>query len=69
MTTLTKAIADLEDQKKRIDAALRVLRELNSNGALSASGGHNLTPEGRRRIAEAQKRRWARARTAKKSSS
>ncbi|HXE31466.1 MAG TPA: hypothetical protein VN515_06670 [Terriglobales bacterium] len=67
MSNLNKAIQDLEEQKKRIDNALRILRELNSGRAVSAPGiGRNISPEGRRRIAEAQKRRWAKVRAAKK---
>lgn len=65
MTTISKAIHDLEEQKKRIDSALRILRELSQNGAASP-GGRNISVEGRRRIAEAQKRRWARVRAAAK---
>lgn len=64
MSTLNKAIQDLEEQKRRIDSALKILRELSHNRA----GGsvRNISVEGRRRIAEAQKRRWARVRAAKK---
>lgn len=66
MSTLSKAIEDLEEQKRRIDSALRILRELNQNGHSSGgSGTRNLSAEGRKRIAEAQKRRWARVRAQK----
>ena len=64
MSTLTRAIQDLEDQKRRIDSALKILRDLSLTGRAN-SGGRNISPEGRRRIAEAQKRRWARVRAAK----
>ncbi len=64
MSTLTRAIHDLEEQKRRIDSALKILRDLSLNGKSSA-GGRNISPEGRRRIAEAQKRRWAKVRAAK----
>ncbi|HVB39273.1 MAG TPA: hypothetical protein VNE83_00085 [Terriglobales bacterium] len=66
MSTLSKAIDDLEEQKRRIDSALRILRELNQNGHSTASSTRNLSVEGRQRIAEAQKRRWARVRAQKK---
>ncbi|MGH9413783.1 MAG: hypothetical protein ACRD0Y_08575 [Terriglobales bacterium] len=67
MSTISKAIQDLEDQKRRIDSAIRILRELDHNGVASGlAGTHRLSPEGRRKIAEAQKRRWARERVAKK---
>jgi hypothetical protein len=69
MSTLSKAIDDLEEQKRRIDSALRILRELNQNGhSASGNGGggtRNLSAEGRKRIAEAQKRRWAKVRAQK----
>jgi hypothetical protein len=64
MSTLTGAIKDLEEQKRRIDSALKILRDLSLNGR-GGSGGRNISAEGRRRIAEAQKRRWARVRAAK----
>ncbi len=64
MSTLTRAIQDLEEQKRRIESALKTLRDLSLNGRSNA-GGRNISPEGRRRIAEAQKRRWARVRAAK----
>lgn len=64
MSTLSKAIQDLEEQKRRIDSALKILRELNHNRAGATI--RNISPEGRRRIAEAQKRRWARVRASKK---
>lgn len=63
MTAIGKAIRDLEDQKQRIDAALKILRGLSLNGDTAV---RNISPEGRKRIAEAQKRRWARERGAKK---
>ncbi|HVA64636.1 MAG TPA: hypothetical protein VNF74_12995 [Terriglobales bacterium] len=66
MSTLSKAIQDLEEQKRRIDSALRILRELNHTGRSGGPSTRNISPEGRRRIAEAQKRRWARVRAAKK---
>jgi len=62
MSTLSKAIQDLEDQKKRIDSALKILRDLSGTGHVG--GSRNISPEGRKRIADAQKRRWARVRAA-----
>jgi hypothetical protein len=64
MSNLSNAIKDLEEQKRRIDAALKILRDLNHNGHSAGSGIRNLSAEGRRRIAEAQRRRWAKARAA-----
>ncbi len=66
--TLSKTIQDLEEQKKRIDSALRVLRGLNqSDGRSAPRRTRAISEAGRKRIAEAQKRRWAKIR-AKKSS-
>jgi hypothetical protein len=64
MSNLNNAIKDLEEQKRRIDAALKILRDLNHNGHSAGSGTRNLSAEGRRRIAEAQRRRWAKVRAA-----
>lgn len=66
MSTISKAIQDLEEQKRRIDSALRILRELDSNGRSTLTSTRNITAEGRKRIAEAQRRRWARVRAQKK---
>ncbi|HEY7855779.1 MAG TPA: hypothetical protein VIC32_04995 [Terriglobales bacterium] len=83
MSTISKAIEDLEEQRTRIEAALRVLRSLSGggsprgrkpkymSGALAADSGapekkkRKISAAGRRRIAEAQKRRWAKVRAAK----
>ncbi|MGH9467579.1 MAG: hypothetical protein ACRD1Y_09505 [Terriglobales bacterium] len=66
MSTLSIAIRDLEQQKRRIEDALKILRHLDQKGGAAAGKGRKLSAEGRRRIAEAQKRRWAKARAAKK---
>lgn len=69
-------IASLENQKSAIERALSALRDIESPGSLSAPaqkqtparvaskkrGG--ITPEGRKRLAAAMKRRWAVKRTA-----
>ncbi len=65
MSTISKAIQDLEDQKRRIESALKILRGLDHAGRTGASGVRNISAEGRKRIAEAQKRRWAKVRAAK----
>lgn len=71
MSTITKAIQDLEEQKKRIESALKILRDLDhSTGRSTASTSvRNISAEGRKRIAEAQKRRWAKVRAARSGSS
>ena len=71
MSTITKAIQDLEEQKKRIESALKILRDLDhSTGrTTSPSSVRNISAEGRKRIAEAQKRRWAKVRAARSGAS
>jgi hypothetical protein len=64
-----KAIRELESERERIDAALRVLRSIGGGGAAS-SGSYtprkrNISEAGRKRIAEAQRRRWAKVRAGK----
>lgn len=71
MSTITKAIQDLEEQKKRIDSALKILRDLDhspSRGGSASTSVRNISAEGRKRIAEAQKRRWAKVRAARSGS-
>ncbi len=67
MSTISKAIRDLEEQRRRIDSALKVLRGLDHGG--SGGGIRNISQEGRNRIAEAQRRRWAKVRAAKAAAS
>ena len=71
MSTITKAIQDLEEQKKRIESALKILRDLDHSAGrtTSAASVRNISAEGRKRIAEAQKRRWAKVRAARGGSS
>ncbi|MGH9536236.1 MAG: hypothetical protein ACRD2E_15410 [Terriglobales bacterium] len=67
MSTISKAIRDLEEQRRRIESALKVLRGLDHSG--NSAGIRNISQEGRNRIAEAQRRRWAKVRAAKAQSS
>lgn len=73
MNELDHIIAQLEQQAEAIDRALSALRHLGgshrsretpaqSQAAVSKRG---ITPAGRRRIAEALRRRWAQKRAAK----
>ena len=75
-TGLESIIAQLERQKSAVGRALEALRNIEgtvdadslsaadkrANAPAKRKGG--LTPEGRRRLAEAMKRRWAVKRTA-----
>jgi len=62
-------ISQLETQRSAIDRALEALREVAGKSPLATMPSSNgrrrkrhLSPEGRRRIIEATKRRWAAAR-------
>jgi len=66
MSEIQKAIKELEGQRAKIDAAIRVLRSFTGGKAGAGSGSRTMTPEGRKRIIEAQKKRWAKVRAAKK---
>jgi hypothetical protein len=73
---LNDIIASLEEQKSAIERALSALKEIEGNGVQSSEesapaprklrgkrkGG--ISTEGRKRLAEAMKRRWAVKRTA-----
>ncbi len=66
-----KAIRELEAEKERIDAALRVLRSIGGGRGASAGVGppprkRNRSHPGRNRIPDAPRRRWAKVRAAKK---
>jgi hypothetical protein len=73
---LNDIIARLEEQKSAIERALSALRQIEGSGVQSreekplaprkvwAKRKRGITPEGRKRLAEAMKRRWAVKRTA-----
>jgi hypothetical protein len=73
---LSDIIAKLEQQKRAIERALSALREIEGTGVQSseetppaprkvrAKRKRRISPEGRKRLAEAMKRRWAVKRTA-----
>ena len=76
MTDIARIIQDLEQQRKLIERALSALRELNGGTATastpaSTSGDaprkRRLSAAGRKRIAEATRRRWANKRAAEAS--
>jgi hypothetical protein len=67
---IKEIIDSLERQKSAIENALSALREIQENGSVSAPSSPSrgraaakrkggMTPEGRKRLAEAMKRRWA----------
>jgi hypothetical protein len=64
VTDLRRIIEELEQQKNAIEAALKALRGLGttSTAPLNAAGAprrRRMSAEGRRRIAEATRKRWA----------
>lgn len=73
---LNDVIARLEEQKSSIERALSALREIEGSEVqrreentpaprkVRAKRKRLITPEGRKRLAEAMKRRWAVKRTA-----
>jgi hypothetical protein len=60
MNAITNAIKELVGRRGKIDAALRALHDLDTSKAVGTRAGvRNISAEGRKRIAEAQKQRWA----------
>ena len=72
MTALSKIIGALEEQRNALDRALAALRKMGTSAAQdrgaakpaqkhpTASKKHShMSEEGRRRVAEAQRKRWA----------
>ena len=70
MTDIGKIIAQLEHERAAIERALTALREIGggktptTNGRKGRRRRGRLSPEGRRKIAEAARRRWAQKRAA-----
>ena len=63
MSNLDTVVKELQQERDRIDNAIEVLTSLNS-GAPKASPKRTMSAAARRRIAAAQKARWARQRSA-----
>jgi hypothetical protein len=72
MNGIDNIIAQLEGQKAAVERALEALRDFDQTGSISPAKSTSkaparkgrMTPEGRRRLALAMKRRWAAKRTA-----
>ena len=70
MNDVESVISKLEKQRSAIDRAISALREITGTPAIgpdvaeSKTKKRHLSPEGRKRIIEATKRRWAAKRTA-----
>ena len=79
MNNIENVIKQLERQKAAIDKAITALREVGDvtvqqssatkGTATQASRKRRISSEGRKRIAEAMRRRWATKRAAEKASS
>ncbi len=65
VSQLKKERTNLEGELKHVDAALSVLGRLNG-GSYSAKPRRTLSASARRKIAAAQRARWAKVRAAKK---
>jgi hypothetical protein len=71
MNGIDNIIAQLEQQKAAVERALETLRDFDQTGSVTpakatskaAARKGGMTPEGRRRLALAMKRRWAAKRT------
>ena len=55
---LSEMVRELKAERSRLDAAINALEAVSINGARRSKRG-NISLAGRRRIAEAQKKRWA----------
>ena len=77
MNDIANIISQLEHQKAAIERAVSALREIDGPSQIGASTApkapgkasqkRHVSPEGRKRIAEALRRRWAAKRAAKAS--
>jgi hypothetical protein len=64
-------VQELKDDRDRLERAIRILEtgSTSGNGKLASASGkrsHGITAEGRRRLSEMMKKRWAARRRAKK---
>jgi hypothetical protein len=63
------AIHELERDVKRVQDVIKLLKKIRAERALSGSGNSSkprrLSPQARRRISQAAKKRWAAARASK----
>jgi hypothetical protein len=66
MKALERIIRELKQERERIDAALRALATLSSHFGRRTGGGRHMSAAAKARIAEAQRKRWAKWRAGKK---
>ena len=70
MANVTEILKQLKEERERLDKAITVLSSLNGSSRTGSSRGVGrttrlLSPAARRKIAAAQRARWARARSGK----
>ena len=68
MDKLASIVQQLQQERARIDAALRALTGISSHSGTrgtARTGKRNLSATARRRIAAAQRKRWAKYKAAK----
>jgi hypothetical protein len=68
LKTLQGERANAQKELAKLDKAIAVLRELSGADSMPSPNGkrHTLSASGRRKIAKAQKARWAKVRVAQK---
>jgi hypothetical protein len=66
MPNLTIVLKQLKEERARLDAAIRSIEGLNGSKPSRKTGTRNMSAAARRRIALAQKKRWAAYRKGKK---
>jgi hypothetical protein len=66
VSQLQKERRRLEDELHRVTAALTAFGTVYMRGSKSTAKKRNISPAGRKRIAAAQRARWAKVRAAKK---
>ena len=67
MSNLTSILSELRSERNRLNAAIAAIESINSNGnSHKATASRILSPEARKRIIAAQKKRWAKFRAAKR---
>jgi hypothetical protein len=76
LSKVDSIISELEQQRQAIDRAIEALREIGAGrepakrrgrppGKKTRGGKRNMSPEGRARIAEAARKRWAELRASR----
>jgi hypothetical protein len=66
MDKLSGIVRELEQQRARIDAALRALTGASNTRSTARTGRRTLSAAARRKIAAAQRARWAKWKAARK---